>query len=83
MTHDLGVAMNAMTSIESVALEVEDLTAAERFYTAALGLGPRVRLRASDAPTSGFRAFTLSLVVSQPATVDAFVGPRSTPARGR
>jgi hypothetical protein len=73
MTHDLGVAMNAMTSIEYVTLEVEDLTAAERFYTAAFGLGPRVRLRASDAPTSGFRAFTLSLVVSQPATVDAVV----------
>jgi catechol 2,3-dioxygenase-like lactoylglutathione lyase family enzyme len=65
--------MNAMTSLEYVALEVDDPAAAERFYTAAFGLGSRVRLRAAEAPTSGFRAFTLSLLVSQPATVDAFV----------
>jgi predicted lactoylglutathione lyase len=65
--------MTSMTSLEYVALEVDDLTAAERFYTAAFGLGRQVRLRASEAPTSGFRAFTLSLVVSQPATVDAFI----------
>jgi predicted lactoylglutathione lyase len=56
-------------SIESVTLEVADLTAANTFYTAAFGLGSRVRLRASEAPTTGFRGFTLSLVVSQPATV--------------
>ena len=65
--------MNARTSLEHVTLEVDDPAAAERFYTAAFGLGSRVRLRASEAPTSGFRAFTLSLLVSQPATVDAFV----------
>ena len=63
--------MNAMTSLEFVTLEVDDPTAAERFYTAAFGLGPRVRLRASKAPTRGFRAFTLSLVVAQPATSTA------------
>ena len=62
-----------MTSLEYVTLEVDDHPAAERFYTAAFGLGSRVRLRGSTAPTSGFRAFTLSLVVSQPATVDALV----------
>ena len=66
--------MNAMTSLEFVTLQVDDPTAAERFYTAAFGLGPRVRLRASKAPTSGFRAFTLSLVVAQPATVDRLIG---------
>ena len=33
-----------------------------------------MRFRASQAPTSGFRGFTLSLVVSQPSTVDALVG---------
>jgi catechol-2,3-dioxygenase len=55
-----------MTSIQSITLEVDDLGAAERFYTAAFGLGPMLALRASNAPTSGFRAFTLSLVVSQP-----------------
>ena len=65
--------MNARTSLEYVTLEVDDPAAAERFYTAAFGFGSRVRLRASEAPTSGFRAFTLSLLVSQPATVDAFV----------
>ncbi|MEW9528856.1 glyoxalase [Microbispora sp. NPDC049125] len=62
-----------MTSIESVTLEVADLTAADRFYTA-FGLSDHVRLRASEAPTAGFRGFTLSLTVSQPATVDGFVG---------
>lgn len=65
--------MNAIAFLEEVTLEVDDLAAAERFYTAAFGSEPRVRLRASKAPTSGFRAFTLSLVVSQPAAVDPFV----------
>lgn len=64
----------ATTSIESVTLEVPDATAAERFYIAAFGLGPRLGLRTSEAPTSGFRGFTLSLVVSQPATVDELIG---------
>lgn len=64
----------AITSIESVTLEVPDPTAAERFYTAAFELGPRLGLRASQAPTSGFRGFTLSLVVAQPATVDGLIG---------
>jgi hypothetical protein len=63
-----------MTSIECVTLEVADPTAAERFYTAAFGLGTRVRLQASDAPTTGFRGFTLSLTVSQPATVSGLIG---------
>jgi predicted lactoylglutathione lyase len=62
-----------MTSIASVALEVSDPAAAEHFYTAAFDLGPRVGLRASDEPTTGFRGFTLSLVVSQPANVDELV----------
>lgn len=63
-----------MTSIESVTLEVPDPTLAGAFYNAAFGLGPQLALRASEAPTTGFRAFTLSLVVSQPATVDALFG---------
>jgi catechol 2,3-dioxygenase-like lactoylglutathione lyase family enzyme len=62
-----------MTTIDYITLEVSDPAAADRFYTEALGLGKHVRVRASDAPTSGFRGFTLSLVVSQPATVDALV----------
>jgi predicted lactoylglutathione lyase len=63
-----------MSSIEFVTIEVADTTAANRFYTAAFGLGTRVRLRASEAPTTGFRGFTLSLGVSQPATVNGLVG---------
>ncbi|MET9678753.1 glyoxalase [Streptomyces coeruleorubidus] len=63
-----------MTSIESVTLEVDDPASARRFYTGAFGLGDQVRVRAWDAPTAGFRGFTLSLVVSQPADVNALVG---------
>ena len=63
-----------MTSIESIALEVTDPTAAKAFYSDAFGLADRVTLRASEAPTSGFRACVLSLVVSQPATVDELIG---------
>ncbi len=62
-----------MTSIESVTLEVPDPAAAEAFYAAAFGVGNKVRLRASQAPTIGFRGFTLSLVVSQPSTVDSLI----------
>jgi uncharacterized glyoxalase superfamily protein PhnB len=63
-----------MTSIESVTLEVPDPAAAEAFYTAAFGLSDKVRVRASKAPTTGYRGFTLSLVVSQPSTVDSLIG---------
>ncbi|KQX49667.1 MULTISPECIES: glyoxalase [unclassified Streptomyces] len=57
-----------MNTIASVTVEVADLPAADRFYTAS-GLGSWVRLRASDAPASGFRGVSLSLTVSQPADV--------------
>ncbi|MEV6833898.1 glyoxalase [Streptomyces sp. NPDC051133] len=61
-----------MTSIDSVILEVADATAAAGFYSSAFGLdSSQVRVRASEAPTTGFRGFTLSLVVSQPGNVDA------------
>ncbi|MEU4571783.1 glyoxalase [Nonomuraea sp. ATR24] len=61
-----------MTSIDSVTLEVDDLAAAEKFYSAAFGPCEQLRLRPSEAPATGFRGFTLSLVVSQPANVNAF-----------
>jgi catechol 2,3-dioxygenase-like lactoylglutathione lyase family enzyme len=67
------ISVTGMTSIESVTLEVADPTAADRFYTAAFGLSTQVRLRASEAPTTGFRGFTLSLTVSQPATVSGLI----------
>jgi catechol 2,3-dioxygenase-like lactoylglutathione lyase family enzyme len=63
-----------MTSIESIILEVPDPAAAEHFYAAAFGLGDRLRVRPGDAPTSGFRGFTISLVVPQPSTVDSLIG---------
>ncbi|MGC4750663.1 glyoxalase [Micromonospora sp. DT201] len=63
-----------MTSIASVTLDVADPAATQRFHIAAFGLDKQIRLRASDAPTSGFRGFTLALTVSQPATVNGLVG---------
>ena len=72
--HRASPSVTVMASIESVTLDVADLTAANRFYTAAFGLGTQVRLRASEAPTTGFRGFTLSLTVSQPATVNGLIG---------
>ncbi len=63
-----------MTSIDSITLEVPHPNAAEAFYAAAFDVNGHLRLRSSSAPTSGFRGFTLSLVVSGPATVDALVG---------
>ena len=60
-----------ITSIDSITLEVADPDAARRFYADAFGLGDVVRLRATDAPTTGFRGYTLSLVVAQPSAVQS------------
>ncbi len=62
-----------MSAITSVTLEASEPSPATGFYTA-LGLGDRVRVRALEAPTTGFRGFTLSLVVAGPSTVDSLVG---------
>lgn len=62
-----------MTSIDAITLEVADPSAAQRFYADAFGLDTQLRLRASHEPTTGFRGFTLSLTVSQPADVTAIV----------
>jgi predicted lactoylglutathione lyase len=62
-----------MATIQTVTLEVADTAAAERFYTTAFGLGDQVRLRASEAPTTGFRWFTLSLTVAQPADANLLI----------
>ena len=69
-----------MTTIASVTLEVSGVAAAEAFYADAFDLDDTVGVRASDAPTSGFRGFTMSLVVSQlcsrrAAAKDAGVSP--------
>ena len=74
-----------MTSVQSITLEVPDPSAAQTFYDAAFGLGTQLHFRASEAPTSGFRAFTMSLVVSQPANVDGLIraalGAGATPLK--
>ena len=62
-----------MTSIDAVTLDVPDLATAEAFYATAFGLGDKLRLRGADAPTTGFRGFTLSLIVSQPANADELI----------
>ena len=76
--NEKGLAMttvtSAATSVTSVTLEVPDPAAAGAFCSAAFAPDARVRFRASQAPTSGFRGFTLSLVVSQPANVDRLIG---------
>jgi hypothetical protein len=81
MTATKNVKGTAMTSVETAAtaitaltLEVPDPAAADAFYRAAFGLGSQLRFRVSDVPTTGFRGFTLSLVVSQPANVDGLIG---------
>lgn len=67
------MAINASTaSVAHVTLEVADIEAARRFYTA-FGVDTYIRLRASEAHSTGFRGFTLALTVSRPATVDSFV----------
>jgi predicted lactoylglutathione lyase len=61
-----------MVAIERIILGVSDAAAAEGVATA-LGVGDRVGARASEEPTTGFRGFTVSLVVAQPSDVDALV----------
>ncbi|GAA1989168.1 glyoxalase [Amycolatopsis minnesotensis] len=63
-----------MTSIDAITLEATDTAAAERFYASAFELGDRLRVRASQEPATGFRGFTLSLTVAQPADADALLG---------
>jgi hypothetical protein len=62
-----------MTTIQSIVLDVPDPAAARTFYAAAFGLGEELDVRHFEEPTTGFRGCTLSLIVSQPATVDGFI----------
>jgi len=62
-----------MARIDFVTLEAADPQAADHFHHTAFGLGDRVRVRESDAPSAGFRGFTLSLLVPGPSSVDALV----------
>ncbi|RKE17417.1 VOC family protein [Streptomyces sp. TLI_171] len=63
-----------MAIIDTITLDVADTESAARFYADAFDLDERrLRLRAADEPSSGFRGFTLALTVSRPADVDSFV----------
>ncbi|MBB5855724.1 glyoxalase [Amycolatopsis umgeniensis] len=66
-----------MSTLDYVTLEVADTSAAEAFYAAAFEINDRVRIRAAEAPAAGFRGFTLSLVVSQPAAVRGIIDDAS------
>jgi predicted lactoylglutathione lyase len=61
-----------MTAIKSVTLDVADAATATAFYEA-FGVTDHVNVRQQEPATSGFRGYTLSLVVAQPNIVDAFV----------
>lgn len=63
-----------MTTIDSIILDVPDPATASAFYSAAFDPGLPVDVRASETTSDGFRGFTLSLVVSQPSTVDSLIG---------
>jgi hypothetical protein len=60
-------------TIESLTLEVADSAASQDFYQAAFDLDTQVHARVADTRSSGFRGFTISLVVSQPSTVDSLL----------
>jgi hypothetical protein len=60
-------------AITSLTLEVSDPTVSQHFYETAFGLGSQVRARTADLPATGFRGFTISLVVGQPSTVDSLL----------
>jgi hypothetical protein len=59
------------TKITSLTLDVHDPVAAQHFYETAFGLGSQIRARTADTLATGFRGFTISLVVGQPSTVDS------------
>lgn len=61
-------------NIHSITLEAastDEVAAAEDFYRDAFGLDDQIRVRLDTAPTSGFRGFAPSLILAQPADVDA------------
>jgi uncharacterized glyoxalase superfamily protein PhnB len=60
-------------TIASLTLEVSDPAASQSFYETALGVDSHVRARTADTPATGFRGFTISLVVGQPSTVDSLL----------
>ncbi|MDQ2624709.1 MAG: glyoxalase [Actinomycetota bacterium] len=66
-----------MATIESLTIEVPDVTASRAFYEA-LGLSGLVHLAPTTTAPRGFRGFALGLVSSQPAMVDALAAAALT-----
>src|SRR4051794_22215513 len=62
-----------MPAFARALLQVPATSEAALFLKSACDLGAAVQVRESPDATSGFRGFTLSLVVSQPSTVDSLV----------
>ena len=60
-------------AIASLTLDVSDPAASQSFYETGLGVDSQVRARTADTPATGFRGFTISLVVGQPSTVDSLL----------
>src|SRR5689334_4756376 len=60
-----------MVSITSLQFDVADPAAASRFAADAFGAPVPLAFRAAEPPSEGFRGFTVSLTVSQPANVHA------------
>lgn len=64
-------------NIHSITIGVagtDEVAPAERFYHDAFGLDDRVGVRTATSQTSGFRGFAPSLILVQPADVDALFG---------
>lgn len=59
-------------TINKLILEVDDTAAAEIFLKA-LGVSEYVEVRSCEARSTGFRGFTISVICTQPANVDALV----------
>lgn len=59
-------------TIDSVAVQADDIAAAQAFYTA-LGLTDTIRVVPTEGASTGFRGYTLSLVVAGPSNVDAYL----------
>ncbi len=66
--------MDRMQTINSLTLDVTEPAAAEAFYAQSFGLGPEVRARAAQTASTGFRGFSISLLVGQPSSVDSLYG---------
>lgn len=61
-----------MQTIDSLTLDVTEAAAAKAFYEQAFGpLGGKLRARTAPTPSTGFRGFSISLIVGQPSSVDS------------